>query len=362
MSTRRDRRRPAQGDPLRPPVTFASTYRFAGDPDPRVDMYGRWTNPTWSELERELAELEGGDVVCFASGMAAVTAVLCSSVVAGDTVLLPRDGYYGVRAFAEGYLRSWGVTIRYFETGGLDSLSFSGIRLVWLETPTNPLLDVCDVRSVARRAHEQDALVAVDNTTATVVNQTPLALGADYSVSSDTKGTAGHSDLVAGHVATRDETLAAAVTQWRTMAGPVPGPMEAWLLHRSLDTLALRVERQGSSALAIARMLQAHPAVGFVRYPGLPDDPSHEVAREQMRGFGGVVTFALRDRDAAERFLEASEAIVTATSFGGVHTTAERRARWGSDDVPEGSIRLSVGCEPLEPLVEDLRGALDAAV
>jgi len=342
-------------------VVFASTYRFAGDPDPQVDMYGRWTNPTWSALEGSLGELEEGTAVSFASGMAAVAAVLCSVLRAGDTVVLPPDGYFGVRSFAETYLTRWGVNIRYATLSSADPPSLANTRLVWIETPTNPLLDVYDIDEIGRAAHDAGALLAVDNTSATVMNQKPLTLGADYSVSSDTKGTAGHSDLVAGHVATQDEGLANEIRQWRSASGSVPSPMDAWLLHRSLETLELRCERQSANALAAARFFEGHQAVTFVRYPGLPGDPAHPLACKQMRWFGGLISFALRDRDAAERFLEACGSIITATSFGGVHTTAERRGRWGLDEVPDGLIRLSVGCEAKEDVIASLEEGLVAA-
>jgi cystathionine gamma-lyase len=215
------------------------------------------------------------------------------------------------------------------------------------------------VADAARRAHAAGALVAVDNTLATPLGQLPLELGADFSVSSDSKHLGGHGDLILGHVAVADPALADSLRAWRTQTGAVPGPFEAWLAHRSLATLELRLERQCSTALALAERLLYRDDVSGVRYPGLPGDPAHEVARRQMRRFGTVVCFALEGRERAERFLAACKLVAQATSFGGVRSSAERRARWGGDDVPEGFVRFSVGCESPEDLLADVERGLD---
>jgi cystathionine gamma-lyase len=333
----------AQGAPFRAGPTFASTYRFSGAPDPAIDMYGRWTNPTWADVERALGDLEGGPVLAFASGMAAIAAVLGAHLSPGDAVVLPSDGYFGTRAVAERYLRRWGIEVRFMPTAADQPGGYlDGAQMLWLETPSNPGLDVCDVRALSDAARAGGLLVVVDNTTATPLGQQPLALGADLSVCSDTKATGGHSDIVMGHVAARDPDLLAPVREWRTLVGAIPGPMEAWLLLRSLATLDLRLDRQCATALALAELLQAHPAVRGVRYPGLPSDPSYPIASRQMRRYGPIVGFELPDLALAARFLAAATLILEATSFGGVHTTAERRARWGSDGVSDGFIRLSV--------------------
>jgi cystathionine gamma-lyase len=221
---------------------------------------------------------------------------------------------------------------------------------------------VCDIASLAEAGHAAGALVAVDNTTATCLGQSPLRLGADFSLSSDTKATTGHSDLVLGHVSVRDEAIAEGLRAWRTRTGSTPGPMEVWLAHRSLATLDVRLERQCRNALALAGFLSSRGEVSGLRYPGLPDDPAYTVASRQMRYFGPVVSFALKGREAAEAFLSACELVFEATSFGGVHTTAERRARWGGDKVPEGFIRMSVGCEDARDLILDVQQALDRAL
>jgi cystathionine gamma-lyase len=222
-------------------------------------------------------------------------------------------------------------------------------------------LDVCDIRRLADAAHAAGALVAVDNTLATPLGQRPLALGADFSVASGTKALNGHGDLLMGYVTTRNAELAGSVRKWRKTVGAIPGPMETWLAHRSLATLALRVDRQADNALALARALLERPEVTGVRHPGLPTDPSHEVAVTQMRRFGSVVSFTLPDREHAERFLGALRMTSEATSFGSVQCTAERRARWGGDAVAPGFVRFSVGVEDPDDIVADVVRALDEA-
>jgi cystathionine gamma-lyase len=209
-----------------------------------------------------------------------------------------------------------------------------GAALLWLESPSNPGLDVCDIAALAEIAHRAGGLVAVDNTLATPLGQRPLELGADLSVTSDSKGLTGHSDLVLGHVAGHDPDLVARIRDWRLHAGAIAGPHEVWLAHRSLATLEVRLERQCANALAMAEAARDLLGAGAVRHPGLPGDPAYALAARQMRRAGGVLTLDLGDEAAAERFLAALGVIVQATSFGGVHSSAERRARWGGDDVP----------------------------
>lgn len=350
-----------QGAPFLPGPTFAGTYHFRGDPDPSAYTYGRTGNPTWTRLEDALGELEGGETVVFSSGMAAMTALLSCAGADGGSVVLPSDGYHGIRTFVEEDLRRSGIEVRMIPTRAeWGDEVLEGVRLVCLETPSNPALDVCDVRAITARAHDHGALVAVDNTTATPVGQRPLDLGADFSVASDTKGLTGHDDLVLGHVACRDPEWAERVRARRSLTGAVPGPMEAWLAHRSLATLDVRHERQCANAARTARLLVKRGDVTGVRYPGLESDPAHRIASQQMRRYGSVVSFELSTQDAAERFLASSRLIAEATSFGGVHSTAERRARWRGDDVGPGFIRLNVGCEVASDLEEDILGALDA--
>jgi cystathionine gamma-lyase len=232
--------------------------------------------------------------------------------------------------------------------------------LLWLETPSNPGLEACDLVELVGKAHEQNVLVAVDNTTATLLGQQPVELGADFSVSSDSKGLTGHGDLILGHVAARDQVWAERLRTFRTQQGAIPGPMEVWLAHRSLATLEMRVQRQCENAMAVARHLATRTEVRSVRYPGLPQDPSHAIATKQMKYFGPIVSFVLEDKESADGFLRACRLVITATSFGGIHSTAERRARWGGDAIPPGFVRFSAGCEDGGDIVEDVSQALNA--
>jgi cystathionine gamma-lyase len=348
-----------QHEPLLPGPQFASLYHLSGDPTGHPLEYGRYGNPTWLRWEAALGELEGGQAVSFASGMAAVAAVLLPRFGAGGVLLLPEDGYPSVRDLAEQQLGSRGVEIRVASTVSFAE-ALEGVTFAWLESPSNPGLDLCDIAAVCQVAHAAGALVAVDNTLATPLGQRPLELGADFSVASDSKHTTGHSDLILGHVAVRDEALAAELRSWRKVSGAVPGPFEAWLAHRSLATLDVRLERQCATALELAARLVERGDVTGVRYPGLPADPAHSLAGKQMTRYGSVVVFDVGSRARAERFLAGCELVAEATSFGGVHSTAERRARWSGNDVSEGFIRFSVGCEDAADLLGDVSRALDA--
>lgn len=355
---------PVKYEPTLPGPVFAAHFHLPGEPTGPY-TYGRDENPTWTHLERAIGELEAPgepvETVTFASGMAAISAVLFSQLKAGDTVVLPNDGYQALPLVRE-RLEAFGVEVRTAPTGDDGQLSvLAGAQLLWIETPSNPGLDVCDVRRLTEAAHAAGALVAVDNTLATPLGQRPLHLGADFSVASDTKGMTGHGDILLGHVTCRDPQLAAGVRRWRKVVGAIPGPMEAWLAHRSLATLQLRIERQCANALALAGALGGRDEVTGLRYPGLPSDPSYKIASQQMRRFGCVVSFVLPDRGHAERFLEGLRLVDDATSFGGVRSTAERRGRWGGDAVPEGFIRFSAGAEDAEDLVADVLRALDEA-
>ena len=350
----------AQGEPFTPGPTFASAFHTAGDPREVAYTYSRFHNPTWTRFEEALSELEGGSTLVFSSGMAAIAAVFGAMLRPGDVAVLPSDSYYTTRVLAGGYFTEMGVEVRTAPTVGNELVAqIKGAKLLWLETPTNPNLDVCDIAALAGAAHREGVLVAVDNTTPTVLGQQPLRLGADFSVASDTKALTGHSDLILGHVAVQDAALFEKLRVWRTQLGAISGPMEVWLAHRSLATLDLRLERQCANALKIAQFLATRPEISMLRYPGLPNDPAHAVATKQMQHFGPVVSFALPSRAQAEQFLGACQLVSEATSFGSIHTTAERRARWGGDIVPEGFIRFSAGCESAQDLIEDMQQALD---
>ncbi|MEV6601866.1 cystathionine gamma-lyase [Actinoplanes sp. NPDC051346] len=350
---------PVPGRPFLPGPVFAAPYHLDPVEGPGEDGYGRPDNPTRRSLEAAIGELEGGAVRAFASGQAAITALLLSVLRPGDTVMLPADGYFTVRAFAEGTLRELGVDTVLAPTAG-PYPSFEGVRLVLLETPANPGLDVCDLRAVSVAAHAAGTLVAVDNTTATPLGQRPLELGADVVVASGTKALTGHSDLLLGYLATRDDELLARATTWRAQTGGIPGAFDCWLAHRSLATLDLRLARQSANAAAVAGLLAGRADVTGLRWPGLATDASYAIAREQMRRVPGIVSFDLGSAERVARFLAASALVFAATSFGGLHTTADRRAQWGDDTAP-GFVRLSCGIEDAADLLADLTAALDEA-
>ena len=345
------------GDPVGPAIVPASVFFLPGDPAGPY-QYARWSNPTWSALEEALSVLEDAESVIFPSGMAAVAALFWTLPKPGDRVLLPSDAYYTTRALADTYLKPMGVSIVTCASADFDRQDFTGFRLVWIETPSNPGLDICDIRKAAAKGRQAGAIVIVDNTTATPLGQRPIELGAHAVVSSDTKAINGHSDVVFGHIASREASLIAEVRDWRKLSGAIPGPFESWLVHRGLETLEVRFDRMCSNAEALAARLADHRKVQQVKYPGLASHPAHAVAKGQMLRFGMVLGVTLSDKNTAEKFINGCKFIRPTTSFGGVHTSAERRARWG-DKVPDGFVRLSVGCEPLEQLWKEMKATLD---
>ncbi|MEP9388700.1 cystathionine gamma-lyase [Mesorhizobium sp. KR9-304] len=353
------RRKLRKGDPVPLPLTMAAMYNLPGAPA-GFAQYGRFDNPTWEGVEEMLSHLEDAPAVAFPSGMAAISAVFFSLLKTGDRILLPSDGYYTTRMLAERFLKPLGVSFDQRPTSSYLDGGFDGYRLVFLETPANPSLDICDIAAVSAAAHAAGAIVVADNTVMTPYGQRPLDLGADIVVAADTKAPNGHSDTLFGHVASRDEKAIAAVIDWRSLSGAIPGPFEAWLVHRGLETLEVRFDRMCSSAETIARRLKNHPKVQALRFPGLADDPSHNLARVQMERFGFLIGLTLESEISAESFINGCALIQPATSFGGVHTSAERRARWG-DAVAPGFVRLSVGCEPVGELWAAVAAALDEA-
>ena len=348
----------AQGDPIAPPLITSATFHVP-DHTRGGYSYARAASPTWEELEEQLAVLEDAPVLAFPSGMAAISAALMATVRAGAQVILPADGYYVTRLFAEEFLKPFGVEIRFLPTLEFATADFTGAAVVLIESPSNPGLDVCDIKVVAARAHASGAVVIADNTTMTPLLQRPLDLGCDIVVAADTKAPSGHSDVLFGHVACRDSAMLDRMRNWRRLSGAVPGSFEAWLVHRGIETLEVRLARMCATAQVIAERLQGHPAVQSLRYPGLPGDAAHAIALRQMTGFGFLISFVLQDAVIAERFLSDCPFIAQSTSFGGTHSSGERRARWG-DPVPEGFIRLSVGLEPAETLWAAIEAALPA--
>lgn len=351
------------GEPMQVGPVFAGPFHTPGDASGVPYTYGGSANPTWTALEQAIAAIEGpacAGVRVFASGTAATAAVFGTVLRPGDLFVLPEQAYFGTRRVVEEYFGQMGVRVRMTATWAETEIE--GARLVWVETPSNPWMEICDLASICERAHQMGALVAADNTMATPMGQPVMEMGADFAVVSDAKLMLGHGDVVLGHVATREVTWLEQVTAWRNRTGALAGPMEAWLALRSLPTLPLRMERSSANALRLAEFLLGRPEVEQVLYPGLPGHPGHGIAARQMRHFGPVLSFELRDRGTAERFLAAAELVTEATSFGGMTTTAERRGRWGLDAVPEGLIRLSAGCEDIDDLIGDMGRALETAV
>ncbi|OPX06774.1 cystathionine gamma-lyase [Mycobacterium sp. AT1] len=345
------------GQPVASPPVPVSAYHLSADESQPMDTYGRSSNPTWRQLESALAELEGAtSALSFGSGMAAITAVLRVVVKPGMTLVVPADGYYQVRLYATEYLAPLGVTVREVSAADMCAAAESA-DVVMAETPVNPTLDVVDLHALGIICRSRGATLVVDNTAPTPLGQQPLSLGADLVVASATKALSGHSDLLAGYVASCHAEVMAAVERERLLAGAILGPFEAWLALRSLGSAGLRFERQCHNALAMSLMLRDHPAVRSVRYPGLPEDPAHAVACTQMRRFGGLVSFELADATAVHRLVERSALVVSATSFGGLHTSVDRRARWG-DPVADGFVRMSLGIEDTDDLIADITAAL----
>lgn len=346
----------ALGDPVVPVISTSATFHLPQTQGAPF-VYGRNGQPTWEAVEAQLSLLEEAEAVTFPSGMAAISAALFATLKAGDRLVIPSDGYYVTRLLAGGFLAPFGVQVTELPTQDYATADFTGVAVVYLETPSNPGLDVLDIAAVAARARAAGALVIADNTTMTALLQRPLDLGCDLTVAADTKAPAGHSDVLFGHVAGRDAKLMGRVRDWRRISGAIPGPFEAFLVHRGLETLEVRLERMCASAAVIAERLQSHAAVRNVRYPGLPGDPSFATSAKQATAPGFLITFDMDSAEAAEAFLARCPMIEQTTSFGGTHSAGERRARWG-DQVSDGFIRLSVGVEPLAPLW----AAMDAAL
>ena len=341
------------------PVTLSSTYRVGGELD-----YARDGNPGWAAFEQVLGALEGGTCVAFASGMAAAAAVL-ETLPAGAHIVASKVAYHGVHVLMRERAASGRLRAHLLDVTDVDGVAAAcaGAQLLWLETPMNPLIGIADIAALSAVAHAQGAVVLVDSTLATPLRQLPLELGADLVLHSATKFIGGHSDLLLGAVVTRDPERAEGLIHRRQTDGSTPGALEAFLALRGLRTLAVRLDRAERSAGELARRLLTHPAVTRVRYPGLPEDPGHELASRQMSGFGAMLAFeTVGDAAAAERVCDRVELITYATSLGGVETLLERRARYPAEQAagtPPTLIRLSVGIEDVEDLWSDLERALD---
>lgn len=355
-----------RGQPVPPPLVPASIFVSAGPPDP-ARGYGRDGNPGWEALEQALGAIEHAEAVTFASGQAASMALMLALTEGREQVVLPADGYYRARTLAR-MLRPHGaapVPVDLQDLTAVERALAAAPSVLWAETPTNPLLRVADLDALGEAAAAAAAPMIVDNTVATGLLQQPLGHGAVASLYSLTKTFSGHSDVILGAVVTRDRSLATALREWRSVGGGIPGPFEAWLALRGAKTLPLRITRQSATALAVARHLSAHPRVSAVHYPGL-DPATRAVAQRQMpSGFGPLLSFEVEiagatGAAATDAVVAASRLILPATSFGGVESTWERRARWTSETAPAALIRLSAGVEPADDLIADIDLALEA--
>jgi cystathionine gamma-synthase len=336
---------------------FSSTYVAGGDRG-----YGRFGNDSWSALEETLGQLEGGRGLTFASGMAAVAAIV-DLVPLGGRVVAPQHAYSGVLALLDQQAEAGRLQVERVNVADTEAVvqAVDGAFMLWIESPTNPAMEVADIAVTAAAGHAAGAIVVVDNTFATPLLQQPLRLGADIVMHSATKFIAGHSDVILGAVITADDDLWTAIELRRRSLGAIPGPMEAWLALRGLRTLALRLERAQSNAAFLAQRLLEHPRVSRVRYPGLPGDPGRKRAEAQMSGFGAILSIELGgDAEAAQRVCERTKLWVHATSLGGVESMLERRRRWPIEvpTIPEDLIRLAVGIEHPADLWADLEQAL----
>lgn len=348
------------GAPLNVPPILASNFIIGGE-----RTYARvGGTPTWEALEEIVGGLEGGKAVAFASGLAAAAAVF-DQLPAGARVVIPEDCYQGVAALAARGERQgrWSVErVATDDTGGWIH-ACAAADLIWLESPSNPLLVVADLEAILAAPRKSGAIVAVDNTFATPLNQQPLDLGATVSVQSATKFIGGHSDLLAGVVTTRDDALWHALRTSRELMGAIPGTLEAFLAARGARTLALRLQRAQQTAMILAERLEQHPLVTRVRYPGLPSHPTHGIARRLLKGFGTMISFDLRGgAEFADAVCRKTRLIHHATSLGGVESTMERRAAVpGQEHLPPSLLRLSVGIEDPEDLWADLDAAIRSA-
>jgi cystathionine gamma-synthase len=334
---------------------LVSAYRDGGPVS-----YARSGNPTWSAFEEALGALEGGQAVAFASGQAAIAA-LVSALPTGATVTTPVGSYLGTRGLLKDLEDRGRLRCRLVEVTDTAQVlaSLPSTDMLWLESPTNPMLGVADLPGILQAAAAAGVPAVVDNTFATPLVQQPLRWGARAVVHSATKYIGGHSDLLLGAVVAATEELYGTLVEQRSLGGATPGALEAYLALRGLRTLPVRFARQQAAAQVLAERLASHPAVTRVRYPGLCDDPYHQRARAQMQGFGAIVSFEVASVPAAEKLVASLRLIVPATSLGGVETTIERRNRWpGEEAVPPALLRLSVGLEHPDDLWADLEQGL----
>jgi cystathionine gamma-synthase len=357
----------APGAPVNADVGLSSTYVSAGVPRPGEPLYTRYDAPTWHPFEDALAALEGAALpaLVFGSGMAAVAAAL-SLVPPGGRVVLPRHAYQVTPVLCADLAARGVLTVTTVDIADSDATldAVRGAAMLWVESPTNPMLEIADLPALVAGARDAGALVAVDNTFPTPLGQRPLGMGADVVVHSVTKALAGHSDVVLGAALANDPGLRDRLLRYRTAHGAIAGPWEVWLALRGMRTLALRVERSQRSAEVLSARLAEHPLVAEVRYPGLPGDPGHDRATRVLNGYGSIIGLRpVGGPAAADAMVDAVRLWVPATSLGGVESMLERRRRFATESptVPEDLVRLSVGIEAVEDLWSDLEQALSAA-
>lgn len=345
---------------LNPPIALNSTFHEGGPIG-----YARYGNETWSALEDAISVLEGGQTLIFSSGMAAISSAF-SLLPESAVIIASHNGYQGTTTMLKKMHENKRLEVRFVDLTNTDAVLavLPGAQMLYLESPTNPAIEVVDLPKVIAAGKAAGCWVAVDNTLATPMIQNPLALGADITLHSVTKYLSGHSDLLLGSVSTNDKTLYGRLEQARRYGGAIAGPFEAWLALRGLRTFALRMQRSQENAMELANRLVKDPRVLKVRYPGLVTDPYHERAKSFMKGFGAMISFEVNATTAQiDQMCDFSKLITNATSLGGVESIWERRRRWATEShtIPENLIRFSVGIESVDDLWSDIQFAFTAA-
>jgi cystathionine gamma-synthase len=345
---------------LNPPIALNSTFHEGGPIG-----YARYGNETWSALEDAISILEGGKSLIFSSGMGAISCVI-SLLPEASVIVAAHNGYQGTTTMLKKMHEDKRLEVRFVDLANTDAVlaAIPGAKMLYLESPTNPAIEVVDLPTVIAAGKAAHCVVVVDNTLATPMIQNPLALGADITLHSVTKYLSGHSDLLLGSTSTKDNALYGRLEQARRYSGSIAGPFEAWLALRGLRTFALRMQRSQENALELANRLVKDPRVLKVRYPGLVTDPYHERAKSFMKGFGAMISFEVNATTAQiDQMCDFSKLITNATSLGGVESIWERRRRWATEShtIPENLIRFSVGIESVDDLWSDIQFAFTAA-
>jgi cystathionine gamma-synthase len=345
---------------LNPAIALNSTFHEGGPIG-----YGRYGNEAWSALEEAISVLEGGKTLIFSSGMAAISSVF-SLLPQGAIIVAAENGYQGTTTMLKKMHEAKKLEVRFVNLPNTDEVlkALPGAQMLYLESPTNPAIEVVDLPVVIPAGKKAGSIVVVDSTLATPMVQNPLALGADIALHSVTKYLSGHSDILLGCVVTNDESIFERVEQARRYGGAIPGPFEAWIALRGLRTFALRMQRSQENAMELAKRLEKDPRVLKVRYPGLASDPYHERAKSFMKGFGAMISFEVKaDIAQIDKMCNSSTLITNATSLGGVESIWERRRRWATEShtIPENLIRFSVGIENVDDLWSDIQSCFLAA-